>query len=166
MKNPKSIILDTTYVLPLFGIKIQLSKSFQDELKLLWQTGLKGYKVYLPSMCLIEVMFKLLSEYRVQEDFSILERYHLILPTVLNSPINVFTSELNPKASLTASIIRSSGYLDFIDCWIAGTAVSLRGILITEDKELNQILNEIPETKSTLVWSWNTLMTNIPLKIS
>ncbi len=161
MKNINSIILDTTYVLPLFGIKMDLSQDFQEKIKILWKNGLKGYEIYLPSTCLIETIFKLLNEYKKKEDFSILERYQLILPTVLNSPIKIFNPELNPKASLIASIIRHSGHLGFMDCWIAGTAAPLNGILLTEDYELEKVLNGIPETKSVIIWSWNTLVTKI-----
>ena len=158
MKNIDSIILDTTYVLPLFGIKIDMTSKFQDEIKLLWKKGITGYNTYLPSTCLIETMFKLLNEYRKKNNFSILQRYQLILPTVLNSHVNIFNPELNTKASLIASIIRHSGHSDFMDCWIAGTAAALKGILITEDKELKKILKNIPETKLMIVWSWDKLL--------
>jgi predicted nucleic acid-binding protein len=161
MKNISSIILDTTYVLPLFGIKIEISQKFQNEIKLLWKNGIKGYNVFLPTTCLIETNFKLLNEYRTKKDFSILERYQMILPTVLNSPIKIFNSELNLKASLFAAIIRHSGHLDFMDCWIAGAAVALQGILLTEDKTLEEVLHDIPETKSVITWSWANLATKI-----
>jgi rRNA-processing protein FCF1 len=160
MKNINSIILDTTYVLPLFGIKIDITSKFQDEIKVLWKRGITGYNIYLPSTCLIETMFKLLNEYRKENDFTILQRYQLILPTVLNSPVNIFNPELNTKASLIASVIRHSGHSDFMDCSIAGTAAALKGILITEDKELKKILKNIPETKLMVVWSWDKLFSD------
>ena len=165
MKNINSIILDTTYVLPLFGIKIGLSQKFQEEIKLLWKNGIKEYNIFLPSTCLVETVFKLINEYRKQNNFSILDRYQLILPTVLNSPINIFSPELNPKASLIASIIRHSGHYDFMDCWITGAAVALDGILLTEDKELVKVLRTIPETKSVIIWSWNELITKAMKKL-
>ena len=158
MKNTNSIILDTTYVLPLFGIKMNIFESFKEELKQLWKNGIKDYDVYLPSTCLIESVYKLLNEYRKKKDKSILERYQMILPTILNSPIKIFHSELNTKASLIASIIRHSGHSDFMDCWIAGAAIALNGIFLTEDKELEKILKKIPETKSLIIWSWNTFV--------
>ena len=161
MKSINSLVLDTTYVLPLFGIRFDFSQDFQEEIKLLWKKGIEGFKIYLPSTCLIETVFKLLSEYRKNKDFSILERYQLILPTVLNSPINIFNPELNTKASLIASIIRHSGHSDFMDCWIAGATAALNGILLTEDTELERILKIIPETKSVIIWSWNTLVNEI-----
>ncbi len=164
MKNINSIILDTTYVLPLFGIKIDVSLKFEEQIKLLWKNGIKKYDIFLPSICLIETVFKLLNEYKKQNDFSILDRYQLILPTVLNSPVNIFNPELNPKASLIASIIRHSGHLDFLDCWISGAAVALDGILLTEDKELEKVLRTIPETKAVIIWTWNKLITEIMKK--
>jgi len=159
MKNINSIILDTTYVLPLFGIKIKLSLKFEEQIKILWKNGINEYKVFLPSVCLIETVFKLLNEYRKKNDFNILDRYQLILPTILNSPIDMFNPELNSKASLIASIIRHSGHMDFMDCWIAGAAVALEGILLTEDKDLEKVLRTIPETKTVIIWSWNKLIT-------
>jgi len=161
MKNTNSVMLDTTYVLPLFGIKVNLFEDFKEEFRQLWKNGLKRYDVYLPSICFIETMFKLLNEYRKKEDMSILERYQVILPTVLNSPIKIFNPEIDMKSSSAASIIRSSGHLDYMDCWIAGSAVSINSILLTEDKELINILKIIPETKKLIIWSWNDLVINI-----
>ena len=165
MKKVNEIILDTTYILPLFGIEVKLSRKFQDEIKIFWKNGIKGYKVYLPSICLIETVFKLLHEYRKKPDFNILKRYDLILPTVLTSPIKIFNSESNPRASLIASIIRNTGHQDFMDCWIAGTATTLNGILVTEDKELKKVLQGISETKSLIIWSWKDMMTEVGSKI-
>lgn len=161
MKSTNSIILDTTYVLPIFGIKVNLFEDFQEEFRQLWKNGLKIYDVYLSSTSLIEIMFKLLNEYRKKEDMSILERYQLILPTVLNSPIKIFNPEIDIKASSIASIIRSSGHLDYMDCWMAGSAVSINSILLTEDKELVNLLKIIPETRKLIIWSWNDLIINI-----
>lgn len=137
---------------------MNLFESFKEELKQLWKNGIKDYDVYLPSTCLIESVYKLLNEYRKKKDKSILERYQMILPTILNSPIKIFHSELNTKASLIASIIRHSGHSDFMDCWIVGAAIALNGIFLTEDKELEKILKKIPETKSLIIWSWNTFV--------
>ena len=64
MMNIKPLILDTTYILPLFGIKIIDLSDYKKISKQLWSNGLKGYNLYLPSICLMEVMFKLNGEYR------------------------------------------------------------------------------------------------------
>ena len=154
MTNIKTFIIDTTYILPLFGIRIELTEDFQENIKKVWKNEIKGYDVYLPSICLIETNFKLLHEYKKSNDFNILARYQKILPTILNLPLKIFNCELNPKASMIASIIRNSGHSDFLDCWIAGSAVALEGDFLSEDTALKKILKEIPETKNLTTWSW------------
>ena len=161
MANTKSLILDTTFILPLFGIKIKMDNNFERDLKQVWKNEIKGYNAYLPSICLIETNFKLLNEYKKTNDFSILDRYQKILPTLLNLPINIFNCELNPKASMIASLIRHSGHHDFMDCWIAATAVALNGVFLSEDIELKNILKKIPETKNLKVTSWDDFKTKI-----
>lgn len=76
------IILDTTFVLPLFGIMVDISPTFLTELKSTWNNGIAGYQFYLPSVCLIEVLYKLDREYRKKNTPEILERYSMILPTI------------------------------------------------------------------------------------
>lgn len=163
MMNTKSLILDTTFILPLFGIKIKMDDDFESDLKQVWKNEIKGYVVYLPSICLIETIFKLLNVYKKTNDFSVLDRYQKILPTLLNLPINIFNCELNPKASMIASIIRHFGHPDFMDCWIAATAVALNGVFLSEDIELKNILKKIPETKDLVVSSWDDFKTKITM---
>ncbi|MEE9378016.1 MAG: PIN domain-containing protein [Candidatus Lokiarchaeia archaeon] len=164
MRNIKSLILDTTFILPLFGIKIKMEDDFETYLKQVWKNEIKGYVVYLPSLCLIETIFKLLNVYKKTNDFSVLDRYQKILPTLLNLPINIFNCELNPKASMIASIIRHFGHTDFMDCWIAATAVALNGVFLSEDIELKNILKKIPETKDLVVSSWDDFKTKIKIE--
>ena len=96
-----------------------------------------------------------------KNEYKVLERYQKILPTILNLPIKIFNCELNPRASMIASIIRHSGHPDFMDGWIAGTAISLNGILLSEDLELKKKLKEIPETKNLILLSWNEFLKKI-----
>ncbi|MFX0100094.1 MAG: PIN domain-containing protein [Candidatus Hodarchaeota archaeon] len=152
--NNTPIILDTTYVLPLFGVQVLHEPAFQEEMKVLWENGIKDCKIYLPSVCLVEVMYILNAEYRKKNDIDILNRYPLILPTVLNSPIEIFDSLQNIQANHVAMKIHHAGHPDLMDCWIAGSAAATKGILITEDGNLTAILKSIPETKNTTVLSW------------
>ena len=110
MKNIKPLILDTTFILPLFGIKIKIDDDFESDIKRVWKNEIDGYQ--------------------------------MILPTLLNLPIKIFNCELNPKASMIASVIRHYGHPDFMDCWIAATAAVLNGIFLSEDVELKKILND------------------------
>ncbi|MBY8992504.1 MAG: PIN domain-containing protein [Candidatus Lokiarchaeota archaeon] len=164
MKNIKPLILDTTFILPLFGIKIKIDDDFESDIKRVWKNEIDGYVVYLPSTCLIETVFKLLNVYKKTNDFNVLDRYQMILPTLLNLPINIFNCELNPKASMIASVIRHYGHPDFMDCWIAATAAVLNGIFLSEDVELKKNLKNIPETKNLSVSSWKEFKMKIKMK--
>jgi predicted nucleic acid-binding protein len=155
MKKINKILLDTTYILPLFGIEIKIDPDSNEKLKMIWDRNLKDLKFYLSSVSLIETMYKLLGEYRKKENFEILNRYQMILPTILNSPIQIYNPELNAKASLIATKIRHFGHPDIMDCWIAATAALLKCSLLTEDSELEEILSLIPETKEIEIWSWS-----------
>jgi len=108
-------------------------------LKKVWKNEIKRFELVLPSIYLIETMFKLLNEYKKTNDFSILDRYQKILLTVLNFPISIFNCELHPKAIMIASLIRHSGHHDYLDCWIAAIAVALDGgILVLISRLLSQ----------------------------
>ncbi len=161
MKSIKTIILDTTYVLPIFGFEVNISSKYREEIKQLWENGYDGFKFYLPSVCLIETLYKLLGEYRREQDYDVLDRYQMMLPTVLNSPVTIFNPELDSIASKIATIIRHAGHTDIMDCWIAASAVKLNGILLTEEKALPKILQNIIQTKDLILWSWNDFMNNI-----
>ncbi len=91
-------------------------------------------------------MYKLLSEYRDDENFDILNRYQLVLPTVLNSPVLIYNPELDAKAGLIAAKIRHFGHPDIMECWIAASAAALNSALLTENKELKDILSLVLET--------------------
>ena len=52
------LILDTSFILPLFGIKLKSLTKINEGLKLIWKEGLDDFEVYLPSVCLIESLYK------------------------------------------------------------------------------------------------------------
>ena len=157
--NIKPLIIDTTYILPLFGIKIIDLSSFKKISKVLWSNGLKGYRIYLPSICLMEVMFKLTGENRKSNDVNILNRYAIALPSILSSKsVQIFNPLLNPEASRIAINIRHAGHTDLMDCLIAASAAALKGIFLTEDNELSKVLKIIPENKDISIWTWEDLI--------
>ena len=155
MMSIKPLIIDTTYILPLFGIKIIDLSNYKEISKELWTKGLKGYKIYLPSICLLEVLFKLTAEYRKSNDLMILNRYTATLPSILSfKPLNIFNPLQNPEASRIAITLRHAGHNDLMDCLIAATAMVLKGFFLTEDKELSNVLRLIPEYKDISILSW------------
>ena len=159
MMNIKPLIIDTTYILPLFGIKIIELSNFKKISKELWSNGLKGYSIYLPSICLMEVMFKLTRENRKSNDVNILNRYAIALPSILSSKsVKIFNPLLNPEASRIAINIRHAGHTDLMDCLIAASAVALKGIFLTEDNKLSKAIKIIPENKDIAIWTWEDLI--------
>ncbi len=155
------LILDTTYALPVFEIRIDLTPTFHEDLKSLWKMGKMGFKLYLPLTCLIECAFKLNREYRASKNSRILTKYSSNIPTILSSPvITLINPYTNPIVSEIAMKIRAAGHPDMIDCWIAACAANSNGILLSEDKELKKILTTMPELKLLRVWDWAKLSKN------
>ena len=137
-----SLLLDTTYVLPLFGIDINLDNNFREEIKQLWKKGVKNYNIYLSSASIIESVYKLNREYRNSEDPEVLNRYHIVLPTIIRSKIvKIIDPFLNPVIAETSMKIREYCHKDLMDCWIAASAIKINAIFLTEDKELKIFFN-------------------------
>lgn len=153
-----NLLLDTTYVLPLFGIEISLDDSFREEIKQLWKNGVNNYKIYLSSASIIESVYKLNREYRNLKDSEILDRYHTILPTIIRSKIvKIIDPFLNPVIAETSMKIREYGHKDLMDCWIAASAIQINAIFLTEDKELRTLLNKYPKLKINKIIDWKML---------
>ena len=153
------LILDTSYILPLFGIKIKSLTKINEGLKLIWKEGIDDFEVYLPSICLIESLYKLIHEYKKNNDYKILKRYPLTIPTITTSQnVKIFNSYIDSTASQIAIKIRHAGHSDMMDCWIAASAAALNGILLTEDPLLKDILKRVSETKFLSIWSWKELI--------
>lgn len=153
-----NLLLDTTYVLPLFGIEINLDDSFREEIKQLWKKGVKNYNIYLSSASIIESVYKLNREYRNSEDPEILNRYHTVLPTIIRSKnVKIFDSFLNPVIAEISMKIRNYGHKDLMDCWIAASAIGMNAFFLTEDKELKSLLRKYSELKIKKIIDWKML---------
>lgn len=161
MKNIRPIILDTTYILPLFGVSIIELNNYKKIAQQLWNEGIEGFNFILPTTCLMEALFKLTSEYRKSNDISILNRYSTALPSIKASEhVLIYDPLLNFDASQIAIKIRHEGHSDLMDCLIAATAVALKGIFLTQEEELRDLLPQIPETSKLIIWSWKEFVKN------
>ncbi len=150
----KSLLLDTTFVLPLFGIEVQLKN--QKLLKKIWTEGVKGYSLKLSSISLIEVMYKLNREYRITGDLDAISRYNLILPTILNSPtVKLIHSHTDPLINQYFMRIREAGHSDLMDCWIFSTAIAHDAIFLSEDITLKKIAAKNEGIQSIQFWNWD-----------
>ena len=146
MEKRHPLVLDTTYVLPLFGIDVkELSSSDRDskEFETVWNHGIPGFDLILPTTSLMEVVFKLNGEYRKQQDGAILERYGIGIPTVKQSRIvQLFDPLTSPACATIASKVRLAGHEDVLDCLIASCAIAKKGVFLTEDDDLVKVLVE------------------------
>lgn len=148
-----NILLDTTYVLPLFGI--DLGEKLEKELREFFKNGRKEDKIFLSESSLLEVLYKLNREYRKQKKKVILDRYPLVFPSILNFEfLTLVNSILDPQIIENANVLRRSGHTDFLDCIIAGTALKLGSTLVTEDRELISKLKQVEEFESLKTSSW------------
>ena len=156
------IILDTTFILPLFGIEISKPKGIKNQLPNLINPNPLSHKIVIPNTCLIEVMYYLNREFRISNDKSILRRYSLIIPTIMNSEnIRVINPLEDQKIIEIGNKIRFSGHSDLLDCWIAATAIHLKGIFLTVDTKLKKRIKSMTEFKSTKIWSWEDYLSNL-----
>lgn len=153
-KVRKKILLDTTYVLPLFGIDVQLpNKSL---LQTIWAQGIPEYTFFLSSISLIEVMYKLNREFRLKQEPSILGRYDTILPTITSCDhVTLIHSHTDPFVTANFLKIRTLGHTDLMDCWIFGSAVTHNCIFLTEDTTLRRLIRDNPLLKATTFWNWD-----------
>lgn len=156
----RAIILDTTYVLPLFGIDVNLNEDFINKFEKLWDEGIPDYKLYLTSTSLMEVTYKLNKDYRINGNFEVLQRYAEILPLVNDSKI---VSLLHPFTNINASAyfakIRALGHKDLMDCWILASVPELDGIFLTEDTTLKKKIKKCdePDLKKIPFWNWDKI---------
>ena len=136
-----NLILDTTYVLPLFGFDVNGINLTKPKILKLWDEGIGDYQIYLPTVCLLESLYRINMEIRKKMDESILKRYEITLPTIISSKkVKLFSSLTDIKVAEYALSIRQLGHQDLMDCLIAATAYALNGILVSEDDVLKRIL--------------------------
>ena len=152
-------LLDTTYILPFFGIDVRLER-IRENLERLLRS--EPALLATTTCSLIEGKWKAIRTYQQTENEAYLRyandalvglshgtRFKIIIPWS-NGDINSLSDEL-----------LVCGHPDYMDCWIAGSAVALNSILLTEDSELEKILKIIPDTKTLVVWSWDEFISKI-----
>ena len=125
-------------------------------LEILWDQGIPGFDLILPTTSLLEIMFKLNREYRKQQDGTILDRYMTGLPAVKESQIvQLFDPLTSPMCAAIATKIRLAGHEDLFDCLIASCAIAKNGVFMTEDDDLVKVLveNNIIRKDACIKWA-------------
>lgn len=152
--NNLNVVLDTTYVLPLFGIEPSLGKKYITEIEKMWENKFQGINFFLPDVCLIEVLYKLNLEFRKRNDPKIMERYSLVLPSIQTSKaVTLIETFKNQTITEYALKIREAGHPDLFDCLIGASALG-DDILITEDQPLKDKIISLGFDKGSKMFNW------------
>lgn len=132
--KPK-VLLDTTYILPLFGIAIDIPGFEAGFPKLL-----KKASVAVNSLSILESKWKVLKisdrEPKVLERFS-----EGLLSLTAAGEIEIIEFHL-PRIDVVATSLYSS-HKDYFDCSIASTAILFTDFLLTEDEALISLVNRL-----------------------
>lgn len=162
--NKINVILDTTFVLPLFGIRPSFEEKNINEIKSMWEKGINGFNLILPDVCLIESFYKLNREYRKKKDTKVLERYYIALPSIVTSKTVTLQHILNNVEVAEYLIkLRLTGHNDFFDCIIGAQAIDGKGLFITEDEPLKKAILSLNEEKKIEVNNWKEFSKNYPI---
>ena len=144
------ILLDTSYLLPLFGIDVEI-----DGLKENFPKVLKKFEVYYSPVSLIETKFIILR--LLKDGINLLEDYRVGLDSILAEDLFKPTPLTNSEIEEVADrLLIDKGLKDYFDRMIYATAVVFKLALVTEDRKLTEIASNY-SLKPPKVYSWKTL---------
>ena len=154
------LLLDTTYILPIFGLNIELRDFEKTFLRLL-----KSYSVMYNPISLVEAKWVILKLIRNNQSSTapllrayrlglnaLQEEHRLRSTTLTNDGIEVMADELLMKTEIR----------DYFDRLIFATATHYNYLLLTEDEQLHEIATSgsLPKPKKIIAWE-NLIEQNI-----
>ncbi|WP_457549613.1 PIN domain-containing protein [Archaeoglobus sp.] len=148
------ILLDTSYLLPLFGIDVEL-----DGLKENFPNVLKKFEVYYSPISLIEVKFIVLR--LLKDGINLLEDYRIGIDSILAEDLLKPTPPTNSEIEEVADrLLIDKGLKDYFDRMIYATAVVFKLALVTEDRKLTELASNCT-LKPPVVYSWKNLQSKL-----
>lgn len=144
------LLLDTTYLLPLFGIRVNLP-GFRTYFPRL----LNRYRVLYSPLSLVEAKWTVLriSKERPRERKEILRRFRKGLDVLYRDRRLSQTELTNPHIEEVADALLEAGVPDYFDRMIYATAVHYNAILMTENGRLLRISKEkLPRPPEVVTW--------------
>ena len=160
MKKPKGkreymdkLLLDTTYLLPLFGVGVKL-EGFTNLLPGI----LNEYTVLYNPISIVEskwIVLRLMRRHPSMRE-NLLITFRDGLRVLLESEKLVQTSLTSPEVEEVADrLLIEGGVKDYFDRIIYATAVKHNLTLLTEDKDLLKLtlIKEMPKPKKVIKWS-------------
>jgi len=157
MRNDLAIVLDTTYILPIFNIEVDVFRKKDFNILI----NISARKM-LPSQLIIEakwVLYSLVRKGRIRDVDGALKDFSDGLRFLMYRNFLSIVNLLDPEIDLLeGKIYKICGVKDYFDRIILATAKFYDAILLTEDKDL---LNLDIEKYSNLIprkiMNWKTL---------
>ena len=146
-----SVLLDTMYLLPVFGVDVGL-----DEYGSLFPRILEELHVYYSPLSLVEAKWVILKLSRMKPDASsrLLDEYRRGLEAILADNRLKETIITNSMIEEVADHLLEQGLHDYFDRMIYATAYYYNAILLSEDRELKSINEKTVKYKLPRVISW------------
>ncbi len=147
------LVLDTTYLLPIFGISVKLAN-----FKTLFPKILNAFHVLYNPVSVVEAKWIALRVSRREPPRRdlILSRFRTGLKALLSDERLSQTALTNPEVEVvTDKLLMEGGVSDYFDRLIYATAVYYDAILLTEDEELHRVSESasLPKPKEVLRWA-------------
>jgi len=130
------ILLDTSYLLPLFGVSVDL-ETFNE----LFPKLLEKFEVLYNPVSLVEgkwIVLKIAFRQPSLKD-RLLKAYRLGLKSLLSDDRLKQTELTSPEMEEVADVLLEKGVRDYFDRVIYATAVVREATLLTEDRELKRL---------------------------
>ena len=135
---PLRAILDTSYILPAFGIKVR--DLADDDLELLEELRVSGEVEFLYcDVIWVELIPKVVKEYRRR---NVPLRADLLEGVVRALRETASAVALGPLANRVAYELRRLGHVDMVDNLLYGAAVERRAYLLTLDSRFKDFLRD------------------------
>nr|MDO8119350.1 hypothetical protein [Candidatus Sigynarchaeota archaeon] len=136
----REYLLDTTYIMPFFGIDVTIPDLKKDIARIL---PVHGKFIHITSCSLVEAKWKAIRNFNKTGRKEYLARANKALDSIgANKYIQVINAWFVKDASHRADALLFSGHQDYMDCWIAGAAVALNMTLVSEDEVLVQSIKK------------------------
>ncbi len=136
------ILLDTTYLLPIFGVSVDIKNFSSDFNKVIDESSVQA-----SSLSLLEIKFKILKLSRTIPKLK--ERYLEGIKSIhLAKEIDIINFYL-PEIE-EASIDLYKHHKDVFDCVILATALKYSDILVTEDVVIHSLAKQIQREKGEI----------------
>jgi len=149
------VLLDTTYLLPVFGVYVRL-KGYEE----LFSKILDKFTVMYNPASLIEAKWIVLGLARSLKSRgrALLELYRRGLTAILNDERLTPTELTNPDIEEVADRLLELGVRDYFDRMIYATSTCYNAILLTEDEELMRVFSLHDKPKPRAVLNWTALI--------